>query len=456
MSHSNSCGGGGVLGRTARWVSGLRCLQLNCRGSEAVWLLLQHSLGTCSSPPDIFLLQDLPTSVRRGGLGFPGFRMFLARSRVSAAPEVGIMIRESIACREIRPFGSRVVGLEVPSPHGVLRLFSAYVQHTTGVGTQELELALRWALSKGGQVIVGMDSNGHSPLWGPPLTTPNPVGETLEHLFLGLGLDVANDPTSPPTFDDGHNESWIDLTLASHSCMEAIVDWHVDTDLYTGSDHRPIWFTIQSPSEHSPCATSLAWREVDWTVFSQIVASAMQSQGSQEDQARDFQPSICTQSVEDQILQVTTALQAAISSTVREKRVNPASKSWWSPKLGELRVTCRRLWRRAQRLRTEEARGEYRVARRAFVTEVRAAKSLAWRRFCEGITPHDVWPSVQRILRPRSRLHVEDLEGPNDTWVSDDAGKARLLATRFFPSMLASESFQKRTSERREAVHQWL
>ena len=155
-------------GRGAR----LRYLQLNCRRSEAVLLLLQHHIGTCGHVFDILFLQDLPVSLRRGRSGVKGFQLFLARSRDSTDPETGLLVKDSIACREMRPFGPRVVGLEIPGPGKVLRIFSAYIQHTTGEGVRDLEIALRWALAKGGRVVAGLDSNGHSPLWAPP---PSPL-----------------------------------------------------------------------------------------------------------------------------------------------------------------------------------------------------------------------------------------------------------------------------------------
>lgn len=433
---------------------GLSFFQLNCRGSEAAWILSQREILSCGGPPpDVILLQDLPTSVRAGGLGFVGYRMILARSRTQELPEVGIMVRDTLVAKEIRPFGHRVVGVELRGLHGPLRVFSAYVRHTTGEGVEQLTLALRWALSKGPRVVVGLDSNGHNALWGPPTTILNQVGAQVEDMILALGLEVVNDPDSPPTFASGGHESWIDLTLASPTAAVDMGDWHVDTHFYSGSDHRPLRFIFQPGFEECEPPKRKAWREVDWTRFGQEVESELHNRGLLEERLEGDESD---QSIEVQVLHITAAFQGAIASTVREKRVRASAKPWWTPALNDLRLQCRRLWRRAQRLQTEPAFGAYRVARRAFVTAVRQAKALAWRKFCEGLTLHDVWPSLQRFTKPRHRLHVEDLCGPEDTWVEEDSAKAQLLAQRFFPSAPPSANFRQLTASRQDTLQTWL
>ena len=67
-----------------------------------------------------------------------------------------------------------------------------------------------------------------------------------------------------------------------------------------------------------------------------------------------------------------------------------------------------------------------------------------------------MWTSVQRILKPYQRLQVEDL-GPFDgKWTTDDAGKADVLAQRFFPAGPSTREFQQRSESRRQEVEEWL
>ena len=120
------------------------------------------------------------------------------------------------------------------------------------------------------------------------------------------------------------------------------------------------------------------------------------------------------------------------------------------------RCHLRHLRNRARRLDTPHDLKWYRKARRAFTSLVRRAKALAWRNFCAKVNRADMWPSVQRILKPRQRLHVADLHDPEGRWIQSDEAKARLLAERFFPAPCATSCFQDSTALRLQEVNAWL
>ena len=67
-----------------------------------------------------------------------------------------------------------------------------------------------------------------------------------------------------------------------------------------------------------------------------------------------------------------------------------------------------------------------------------------------------MWTSVKRILKPYQKLHVADLGPVDGEWVTEDAGKAAVLARRFFPSGPTSPYFQTRSTQRRQEVEDWL
>ena len=51
--------------------------------------------------------------------------------------------------------------------------------------------------------LVGMDSNGHSPLWGPEKVELDKVGELVEDVLGEGDLLVVNHRDSPPTLSWG-------------------------------------------------------------------------------------------------------------------------------------------------------------------------------------------------------------------------------------------------------------
>ena len=183
---------------------GISFLQMNFRGSETTWILCQQELADRDLRPDVILVQDPPFLVCVGKNVFWGYRVFRPASHGPC--HALILIRDCLRFRTARPFGRRVVGIELLGREGPVLALFAYIRHTTGDGLEALDRAIRWAKSRSPRVIVGMDGNGHSPWWGPATTTTNPVGELIKNLILELDLEIINHPDCPPTFvsDMGH------------------------------------------------------------------------------------------------------------------------------------------------------------------------------------------------------------------------------------------------------------
>ena len=66
-------------------------------------------------------------------------------------------------------------------------------------------------------LVVGMDSNSHSPLWGCP--DKNERGEAQEDIFLSKNLTVMN-VGNENTFVSGVGSSIIDVTVMNCSALE--------------------------------------------------------------------------------------------------------------------------------------------------------------------------------------------------------------------------------------------
>ncbi|MCG8454395.1 MAG: hypothetical protein MI717_14580, partial [Spirochaetales bacterium] len=59
-----------------------------------------------------------------------------------------------------------------------------------------------------------------------------------------------------------------------------------------------------------------------------------------------------------------------------------------------------------------------------------------------------MWHHIPRLLKPRQRLRVEDLQIDDGDWAQEDAAKAEVLKQRFFPPGPTSQAFQHLTSQR--------
>ena len=362
-------------------------------GPDTVHRGAGRSNGHCAC----HLVQDPPFSGCVGKNVFRGYCVIrLASHELCHAL---ILVRDCIRFQTARPFGCRVVGIELLVREGPVLALSAYIQHTTGDSLEALDRAIRWAKSRSPWVIVGMDGNGHSPWWGPATMTTNPVGELIENLILDLDLEIINHTDWPPTFvsDMGHT-TWIDLILGTRSGALSVVDWMVDTRLLTGSDHRAIFFRTSSKPLHSEAFRCKAWDQVDWDAFSVTVSQACLNEGllSPLESRSEHLPNAAA--IEHQVGHIIAILQEAIDRHVPEKRICWTSKPWWSQALSNAWVHLRNLQNRAVRLGTEHDWRLYRKGRRGFTTPVRKAKALAWRNFCARVNRSKIWMSVQRNL----------------------------------------------------------
>ena len=432
-------------------------MQLNFRRSETTWMLCQQEFLDQRTFPDIILVQDPPSSVMGGKNIFSGYRIVRAPGRGQGLGKVAIAFRASLRCRGLRPFGPRVALLELAGTDGPIILISAYIRHSSGEGLGDLEAALRWAKGRCPRVLLGLDGNGHSPWWGPATVTTNPVGAMLEDFIVDHDLEVLNDCHSSPSFvSDMGDRTWIDITLATRSLSLSVFNWHVESDFFAGSDHRPIFFTLDSTPLRTEVFKRKAWENADWGAFAASVAQGCQARGLSPNPGHGSGPYGDSPPLEDQVTHLTTVLQEAIEAHVPEKTICWASKPWWSPTVAEARQRMRHLLHRAERHGTAHDWSLYRRARRAFTSIVRRAKATAWREFCASVNTQDLWSHVRRIIKPHQRLHVEDLRSPQGDWVTEDAGKAEVLAHKFFPEGPQSASFQALSHRRHIAIQHWL
>ena len=124
----------------------------------------------------------------------------------------------SLHCRGLRPFGPRVVQVELAGTDSPIILISAYIRYSFSEGLGDLEAALRWAKDRCPRVLLGLDGNGHSPWWGPSTMATNLVGAMQEDFIVDHHLEILNDCQSSPSFvSDMGDRTWIDITLATQS-----------------------------------------------------------------------------------------------------------------------------------------------------------------------------------------------------------------------------------------------
>mgnify|MGYP003335145635 FL=1 len=95
------------------------------------------------------------------------------------------------------------------------------------------------------KLVIGIDSNAHSSLWGSEET--NRRGEILEEWLLTNELFVANVGDSP-TFTGRGSNTIVDITVSTMDIQ--VRDWAVLSSMAKITDHVPITFKIQIGRAH--------------------------------------------------------------------------------------------------------------------------------------------------------------------------------------------------------------
>ena len=124
-------------------------------------------------------------------------------------------------------------------------LVSGYLDINLKAVPDWLSNVIKYSSKKKYPVLLGLDTNAHSTLYGP---ISNPRGEEIEDFITVNGLRVEN-VGEIPTFETVRGgraiATFIDLTLTYN--FNNIADWHVDQS-YNGSDHNTIYFIINKLS----------------------------------------------------------------------------------------------------------------------------------------------------------------------------------------------------------------
>ena len=408
----------------------LSFLHLNMRNSSICGHLLVEFLRR--QPVDVLMLQDTCDSLRTRFGGIAGYSLFLPSRHGGGCSDAGtlvaVLVKTPLRARPIAFSNQRMCGVFVDTPKGEIAFISAYIHYRQGRGLEALSAMVTEVRRETPFVLVGADTNGHSRWWGPPHQASNATGELVEDFVITHSLEIENRWPAPATFSSDRGfEAWLDVTMTSSRLHPLVSSWRVmDTDL--GSDHRAILGSIGTCAcRGSEVDVRLDWRSVCWDSFRQALRARLQSIlpepggiGDKEDLQRH-------------VRLLTEGLQTVIDQYVPTKRISWASNSWWSKELEQIRLELLRRQRKWNRTKDRADKREVNACRRHLRRAIAEAKQASWRRMCEDASDEDLWATFRKLTRPRHAYRMGDLR-VGDSWISDEAGKARALADRFFPT----------------------
>ncbi len=294
-------------------------------------------------------------------------------------------------------------------------IVSAYLD----IEVNEIPVELLRLLAQHGQkpIILGMDSNSHSTLWGSKDT--NRRGERLEERIALHNLCVLNEGQTP-TFVSPLGSTVIDVTLCTSNIYSDIYSWHViDEDEF--SDHRRIEFFI----DDTPTLPPKSWdvRNARWPQFQQEMEERSKIRlASQDDRsnldslALDFKRDLNLS-----LLRSTTWKQHG--------RLKPKIK-WWNDELSSLRMEYKAL--RNTLFLDDEAKEQLKGKKREFQRLLRNAKRNAWREHVSSVKNVDEMAKLTKSLF-RSKHSLGMLKKENGSHTESLEELASTLFDNFFP-----------------------
>ena len=246
-------------------------LQINLRKSYQANLLAGQAMEKINKT--VSLITE-PHTVYNKLHGYPGGTQCIYDSSIptnSPGPRAAIVHSKDLIITSLQHWCNRDCAVGLINLNGQKTILaSIYLDINLPVRQEWLEKLLRMAEVKSYPVIIGMDSNAHSSLFGPDT---NQRGEELENLILEHTLKVENQGDIP-TFEARRGaaiaQTSIDVTL-TRGLNRSVDEWHVNRD-YNASDHNNIHFKINADPDSK--VKIRPWSKTDWKVFSDHLRKA--------------------------------------------------------------------------------------------------------------------------------------------------------------------------------------
>ena len=238
--------------------------QVNLHKAEQATILLGQSME--GKTRQVSLISE-PYTVMNKITGLPrNMKLIYDRSCPRGTPpRAGICLSKDVTLTSLDSLCNRDCAAGLIKLNGRNTLVaSVYLDITQPTIPTWLDDLIDLTTSKRWPVILGIDTNAHSTLYGPDT---NGRGEEVEAFVLRHQLKIENTGMLP-TFETHrgrlHIQTHIDATF-TRDLPGPILNWTVD-QTYNGSDHNTIKFDIGTPAEEKTQVRP--WSRANWTAFS--------------------------------------------------------------------------------------------------------------------------------------------------------------------------------------------
>ena len=299
---------------------------------------------------------------------------------------------------------------------------SVYLDIRTAVAPSWLTGLIHMADRKSYGLIIGMDSNCHSTLFGPD---NNRRGDEFEDLIIRHGLAVENTGTTPTfqTRRGGNNiATFIDVTLTK-GLNHPIEEWHVDQG-YNASDHNTIMFKYKQPAPKN--ALIRPWSKADWTKFSQALRDA------------DYRlpHNMSMKKLDRTVQRMYDVLERALDTACPKITVNnTVRKNHWATQEHEaIKAQVSKLYQTAKKSGREADWQVYRTADREFKKKCNRDRNKAWREYKESLLTTKDTAALVKLAQRNERRDINVLTRTDGSVTNPGKETIDLLTETHFPA----------------------
>ena len=392
----------------------LPCIQSNLRKSALATSLLSHEL---SLKPRIGFVTEPHTAFKKV-VGKPMEYNVYPEIVCEEAPRAALYIPRSV----------KNVGLpHLSNPDcqaallylqtSIILIASVYLDINLTPTPAWLRELSEFAETKRYGILIAMDSNSHSTLFGP---TENDRGRQLEQFILGANFWVENRGITP-TFQTLQAESFIDITITREV---RVLNWRVSS-AYNASDHNTILFLLDQVVSVPPRDVR-PWKQADWGQFSQILRRP----------GYDIPARITCKKLDKMVSHLYYRIEEAldvscpkISSPVKFK-----GSKWFSKSLSNDSLKVRKQFNIAKRVETREEWDKYHVMHKKFKHKCRKAKTSAWRHYVTDTENEHLMSKLAKVAQHRDRAQLHTLRKSDGTFSEPGVDTLCELSRAHFPA----------------------
>jgi ribonuclease HI len=281
--------------------------------------------------------------------------------------------------------------------------------------------------------IITGDMNAHHEWWNSDIHTPRRA-DTLVSVLERERFHLVNEPDEPTyNFRNGKGRSIIDLTFASPTVSDSVVDWAIDEDQATGSDHELIRYNVLSDNVEivpDPRTGKYNWKKAEWDKFGKELQAAecalLQLWEESDEDLTEARLEAMATDLRDTIAE-------AVNNSVPLIRVSPRSKTWWTPEVKEKRTVMAARLRRWREYLNPATFLDFKRTRNDYFKSIRKAKEESWTNFLNEAKGADIFKAL-RYCRPRKVQRTPVLEHQDRT-ATTFAEKAQMMREVLFPPL---------------------